>query len=172
MVHRVVENHGGAYHIRSDPASGSVFSIYLPLSATPAVPAAQSPPAPVQLRGHERLLIVDDEPDIVDMLVSGFERLGYRAVGAVDSRDALAAFQEDPDAFDLVITDQTMPFLSGLELAGRLKAIRPDIKIILCTGYSDMIGDTRPAPADAFHIKPIDAQGLAATVRRLIDGPA
>jgi CheY-like chemotaxis protein len=172
VVHGVVESHGGACHISSNPQSGSIFSIYLPLSDTPA--AAGPPPQSRQrpLTGHERLLIVDDEPDLVEMLVAGFARLGYEAVGVGDPREALAAFLEDPAAFDLVITDQVMPGPSGLELTRKLKAARPDIKVILCTGYSDNISETsaRAAGVDVYHVKPMDAFGLSASIRTLIDG--
>jgi signal transduction histidine kinase/CheY-like chemotaxis protein len=173
VVHGVVESHGGACHIRSRPASGSVFSIYLPLSdELPAAPAA--PPAvSAALGGSERLLIVDDEQDIVDMLAAGFERLGYDAVGVNDPVEALAAFREDPAAFDLVITDQVMPSMSGLELTRILKAERPDLHVILCSGYSDNLSEAsaRKAGAALFYVKPVDAFGISAGIRSLMDAP-
>ena len=168
VVHGVVESHGGACHVQSRAGAGTVFSVYLPMTGEGIAAAPKAKPA-VDLRGHERILIVDDEADIVDALSLGLERLGYETVGVNDPLEALEAFTQDPAAFDIVITDQVMPQMRGLELIAKIRAIRPDIKILLCTGYSDNIDETTAlaAGADTFHIKPVDAAVLAASLRRL-----
>jgi signal transduction histidine kinase/ActR/RegA family two-component response regulator len=174
VVQGVVESHGGICHVLSRPGGGARFSVYLPLEG--GLPAAAQTPkiATERLVGNERILVVDDEADIVDALVFGLERLGYETVGVNDPVEALEAFAEAPFAWDLVVTDQVMPGMRGLELVKQMKAIRGDIKIVLCTGYSDNIDEvvSREAGVDAFHIKPVDAVLIAPSIRRLMDAPA
>jgi signal transduction histidine kinase len=123
VVHGVVESHGGACSVETTPGLGTAFSVYLPLTSAPA---ADTRPAihTDSLRGSERILVVDDEPDIVDMLVIGLDRLGYEVVGENDPMEALNAFVEDPSAWDAVITDQVMPGMLGTELLSKLKTVR------------------------------------------------
>jgi signal transduction histidine kinase/ActR/RegA family two-component response regulator len=170
VVHGVIEGHGGACHVASRRGEGTVFSVYLPLHPTqvPEPPRSRTAQEP---RGGERILIVDDEPDIVDTLSIGLERLGYETVGVTDPIEALAAFKEDPTAWDIVISDEVMPRMRGLELARKLKAIRPDIRIVLCTGYSDATNDeiTRATGIDIFLLKPVDAASIASKLRQLVD---
>jgi signal transduction histidine kinase/ActR/RegA family two-component response regulator len=172
VAHGVIESHGGACHVMSRPGEGTIFSVYLPLAAKPPAVTAAANAEKEELRGHERILIVDDEQDIVDMLSIGLGRLGYETVGVNDPIDALAAFEEDPMAWDVVVTDQVMPAMRGLELIRKLKAIRPDIRAVLCTGYSDGANEniSRAAGADAFLLKPLDAMRIAPSVRKLMDG--
>jgi signal transduction histidine kinase/ActR/RegA family two-component response regulator len=169
VVHGVIESHGGACQVESESGKGTTFSFYLPIVEETI---AEPPRTPIvrDLHGRERILIVDDEPDIVDMLSIGLERLGYEAVGATDPLDALAAFEEDPNAWDIVVTDEVMPQMRGLDLVRKLKSLRPDIKIVLCTGYSEtMSEDTiRAAGIDLFLLKPVDAQTIAAKLRSLM----
>ncbi len=172
VVHGVIESHGGACHVISRPGEGTIFSVYLPLAAKPPAVKEKSKAEGEDLRGHERILIVDDEQDIVDMLSIGFGRLGYETVGVNDPIEAVAAFEEDPMAWDVVVTDHAMPEMHGLELIRRLKAIRPDIRAVLCTGYSDGAneGISRAAGADALLLKPLDAMRIALSIRKLMDG--
>ncbi len=173
VVHGVVESHAGVCHVQTGPA-GTRFCVYLPLagvssSSLPISDADQKPPV-----GRERILIVDDEPDIVDALTLGFERLGYETVGVCDPIEALDAFAESPHAWDVVVTDQVMPGMRGLELARQMKAIRANIRIVLCTGYSDRMDAaiSHEAGVDALHLKPVDANLIAHTIRGLMDSPA
>ena len=123
VVHGVIESHGGACHVMSRPGQGTMFSAYLPLvGKQPAVRAELKSQNP-DLHGQERILIVDDEQDIVDMLSIGLGRLGYETVGVNDPIEAVAAFEEDPTAWDVVVTDQVMPAMRGLELIRKLKSI-------------------------------------------------
>jgi len=170
VVHGVIESHGGACHVMSRPGQGTMFSAYLPLAGKqPAVRAELKSQNP-DLHGHERILIVDDEQDIVDMLSIGLSRLGYETVGVNDPIEAVAAFEEDPMAWDVVVTDQVMPSMRGLELIRRLKSIRPDIRTVLCTGYSDGANEaiSLAAGADAFLLKPLDAMRIAPSIRKLM----
>ena len=169
VVHGVIKSHGGACHVTSVPGKGATFSVYLPLQqGRVAQPKAGQPAA--DLHGGERLLIVDDEPDIVDMLSIGLERLGYETVGVTDPFEALAAFEENPEAWDTVITDQVMPQMSGVELVRKLKTVRPAIKVVLCTGYGEKAEESFSADwIDALVRKPADAAIIASKLRKLID---
>jgi signal transduction histidine kinase/ActR/RegA family two-component response regulator len=171
VVHGVVESCGGVCHVKSMPGKGTVFSVYFPFASEPAGVASEAVLEPQDLRGHERVLIVDDERDIADMLVIGLERLGYETVGVNDPLEALAAVAEDPDAFDVMVTDQVMPGMRGLDLIRRVKKIKPGIKTVLCTGYSDGANEevSREAGADAFFHKPADARQIARGLRNFSD---
>jgi signal transduction histidine kinase/ActR/RegA family two-component response regulator len=174
VVHGVVESTGGACRVRSVIGRGTVFSIYFPLAGQSPDDPGQPAYAPQDLRGDERILIIDDERDMADMLAIGLERLGYDTVGVNDPLEALAAISEDPLAFDVVITDQVMPGLRGLDLIRRIKEIRPAIKTVLCTGYSDGANEavSRAAGADAFFAKPVDARQIALGLRALMQNAA
>jgi signal transduction histidine kinase/ActR/RegA family two-component response regulator len=171
VVHGVIESTGGICHLASSPGKGTVFSIYFPLANEPRADRSKLMNEPSALRGSERILIVDDEPDIADMLAIGMERLGYETVGVNDPLEALAAFTEQPDAFDIVITDQVMPGMRGLDLIRRLKELKPGIKTILCTGYSEGANAeaSHEAGADIFFHKPVDAIQIAPRIRALLD---
>lgn len=170
IAHGVIDSHGGACHVASVEGEGAIFSVYLPLHSG-LVTQLIDGQAPRNLRGGERVLIVDDEPDIVDMLSIGLERLGYETVGVTDPLEALTAFEENPGAWDAVITDEVMPRMSGVELVRRLKTMRPEIKIVLCTGYSDNANEESLDAhlIDSLVLKPADAAILAEKLRRLID---
>ena len=174
VVHGVVEATGGVCHVSSQLGKGTTFSVYLPIAGEADVGPRLPINEPAALRGTERVLIVDDEQDIADMLAIGLERLGYEAVGINDPLEALAAFTEDPTAFDVVITDQVMPGLRGLDFIRRLKEIRPDVRTILCTGFSDGANaeTSREAGADAFFHKPVDARKIAPQIRTLMKDDA
>jgi CheY-like chemotaxis protein len=121
--------------------------------------------------GNERILLVDDEPVLVEIGTRQLESLGYTVAGATGSVDALARFMRDPGAFDLVITDMTMPQMAGDQLSRRIFAVRPDIPIILCTGFTMRITEKKALAMGirAFIMKPLVAAHLAETVRRVLD---
>ncbi len=170
VVHGVIKSHGGACHVATVQGQGTTFSVYLPLHHGRVAQAAVGQPAQ-DLRGGERILIVDDEPDIVDMLSIGLERLGYETVGVTDPLEALAAFEENPAAWDTVITDQVMPGMSGVELVRKLKTVRPAIKVVLCTGYGENANHESFGAewVDALVLKPTDAASIASKLRQLMD---
>ena len=139
VVYGIVKNHKGGITVYSEPGKGSVFKVYLP-RVDPGVSVAPETPKPIPIpRGNERILVVDDEEFIVNSVRNMLQHLGYKVTALMDSQEALKLFSEKPSQFDLVMTDQTMPFMTGEDLGKEFMRIRPDIPIILCTGYSDLI---------------------------------
>jgi CheY-like chemotaxis protein len=133
VVHAIIENHEGAITVESEVDRGTTFRIYLPvIEAEPAAFAADKPLVP--LGNNEEILVVDDEPPILQIADRLLARMGYRAVCFNRPADALAAFEQSPNRFPLVLTDLTMPKMTGLDLAQRLHAIRAETPIILVTG--------------------------------------
>jgi len=114
---------------------------------------------------------VDDEDTLVELNQQRLTRLGYDVVATTSSKEALHIFREGPDGFDLVITDQTMPNMTGMDLATEILKIRPDIPIILCTGHSDAVSpdSIQKAGIKALLMKPFDKRGIAEAVRRALD---
>ncbi len=122
-------------------------------------------------RGNGRILFVDDEEIQVRTMTSLLERLGYKVVGKTDPRRALWEFRRRPEAFDLVITDQNMPCLSGENLAAEILRLRPDMPVILCTGYSEQVNEetAKAKGIREFIMKPFSLQGIAGTIRLALD---
>jgi PAS domain S-box-containing protein len=169
-VHGIVKDHGGIITVQSERGRGSTFEIFLPVtdqSADESVEADDPHP-----KGHERILVVDDEWSVAQMVRQMLERLGYGVVVAGGGPEAMDAFEQDADAFDMVITDMTMPEMTGAELARRLLAVSPGIPIVLCTGYSELIDEqkARDLGVRAFLMKPCPMGLLARTVRETLDG--
>jgi PAS domain S-box-containing protein len=169
VVHGIVKKSGGAITVESSPGQGALFQIYLPRSDTAAIPPTEPPIAVVG--GSERILFVDDEKMLIDIGEKMLERLGYRVVSRASPVEALELFRAKPDHFDLVITDQTMPGMTGDLLAKELMQIRPNIPIILCTGYSQVIDPERAQQKGikAFVMKPILINEIAAAIRRVLE---
>ncbi len=170
VVHGIVKGCGGAIHAYSEPGKGTSFNVYLPLTER----AFESNiDAKVALpRGEERILLIDDEPDLVEIGKQMLESLGYKVVTRTSSIEALKLFRAKTDQFDLVITDMTMPQMTGDTLAGEVVAIRKDIPIILCTGFSYQIAENQPRNTGirGLLMKPILRSKLAQLVRKVLDG--
>ena len=169
IVHGIVKSHNGHITVHSEMGKGTTFQVYLPLikklSADLPEKAAES-----MTGGTETVLVVDDEVSIAKMLQRILESLGYRVFARTSSLEALEAFRQSPDKFDLVITDMTMPKMTGDRLAGEIKAIRSDIPVILCTGFSEKIhGKDENLNIDRLLRKPIDKAKMATTVRKVLD---
>ncbi len=169
LVHGIVEAHGGAITVRSTVGQGTTFEAFFP-KASPDLVIEHDTDTPLP-RGNERILFVDDEKDLVEAVPRLLKSLGYYVVAKSSSVEALDIFRSRPDGFDLVITDQTMPNMTGAQLAKQLLDIRPDIPLVLCTGYSETV-DVNAAKAMGirkFVLKPIDKREMAETVRGVLD---
>ncbi len=170
VVHGIVKSHDGIISIESETGKGARFQILFP-----AVQGQQrdEPQVSEELpTGNECILFVDDETSMVNLNQQRLERLGYEVIPHTDPSEALAFFRANPDQIDLVITDMTMPHMTGDKLAQGILEIRPDMPIILCTGYSERIseGSAEEIGFRKYIEKPIDKENLARSVREVLDG--
>ena len=170
-VYGIVKQHKGEVTVYSEVGEGATFNVYLPLMTRAGVPRTLEPLEKIP-SGSERILLVDDEAAIVWLERQMLERLGYRVTSRVSSLEALEAFKAASDAYDLVITDMTMPNMTGDSLAKAIKAIRADIPVIICTGFSERIDPAAAADMGirAFLMKPVAKMELARVVRSVLDG--
>ena len=170
IVHGIIENHKGKIQVTSEPGVGSRFKVYLPV-----VESIETKPKLRQamelVGGTEQILIIDDDRSIVGLEQEFLVNLGYQVKSFTNSAEALAAFKADPMKFDLVLTDQTMPHFTGADLSRKMMTIRPDIPIILLTGYSELINqkDARAKGIKQFLTKPVDLNQLAVAIRTVLD---
>ncbi len=180
LAHGIVKSHGGAATVYSEEGRGSTFNIYLPAAKdlSENQEAADTRPLPP---GTESVLFVDDEEVLVDIGRRTLERLGYRVTTSTSSVEALRLFRENPDAFDLIIADQAMPRLTGRELAAEVRRIRPDLPVIICTGFCVGVSDREVLKEGTEQgiaspevrrviMKPLNIREMAWTVRSVLDG--
>ncbi|MCF8108059.1 MAG: response regulator, partial [Desulfohalobiaceae bacterium] len=170
VVQGIVKRCNGDIRVLSHPGRGTEVQIYLPV-IEPHIeerPAEQDKPIE---GGTERILLVDDEAAIVTMEQQMLERLGYTVSMRTGSLEALEAFKADPRGFDLVVTDMTMPNMTGVQLAAELKKIRPDVPVVLCTGFSYQVNaeKSRALGIEGFVMKPIIMKEIAAVIRNVLD---
>jgi signal transduction histidine kinase len=172
VVLGILRGYGGEIRVRSQVGKGTTFTLYFPvveLAADQSYPSiARHEPMP---RGSEHILLVDDEKSIADVTTSMLERLGYKVTMRISGYDALEAFRNLADRIDLLIADLTMPQMTGLQLYREIKLIRPDIKVIVCTGFSEQLdsGKSRAIGIEGFLNKPVVMADLAHCVRRVLD---
>jgi CheY-like chemotaxis protein len=169
VVHGIVKAHGGTVSVSSAPGKGATFHVYLPRLEARA--AREARPAETLPTGNERILLVDDEETLIQIGRQMLERLGYRVVARTSPIEASEAFRANPDGFDLVITDQTMPNMTGDRLAKQLMAIKPEIPIILCSGFSELTDEkkARAMGIRAYVMKPLVMSDLAQTIRKVLE---
>jgi len=168
MVHGIVQELGGCITVESEPGRGSTFNVFIPAIEAEAVDKEESSqPIP---RGKGTILIVDDEKTIVDLQASVLGKLGYRVVARTSSRDALALFERDPQKYDLVVSDQTMPALTGDKLVEKVRRIRPDLPVIVCTGYNAKLtpGRIDELGINKLLMKPVSRATLAESISSLL----
>jgi DNA-binding NtrC family response regulator len=156
--------------VSSEPDKGSTFIVYLPKLLDEQSQDSGNGDNSI-LRGHEAILFVDDEEDLVAMAYEMLTDLGCRVTAKTGAREALALFRLNPSRFDLLITDQTMPEMTGVELAGEVLTPRVDMPIIICTGFSHVVdADTSSAAGvRAFAMKPLTKKEMAMTIRKVLD---
>lgn len=170
VVHGIVKSHGGFILVRSELGRGTVFNVYFPRIEIEPVETETCPVEPAP-EGREKILLVDDEEQTVRTIKIMLERLGYDVTAKMSSHEALSAFMAAPDSFDLVITDMTMPNMTGDRLIEMMIETRPDVPIILCTGFTDKIseGKAREIGAREYVMKPVAKSELARIVRKALE---
>ena len=174
IVHSIVQSHHGAIRIESEIGVGTTFSIYLPLytpdiNQMPGSPGAEE--EETKISGTETIMVVDDEPALVSVFRQGLMRLGYKVEGFTDPRKALDHFKRNSDKIDIVVTDTTMPFINGVELAEKIMEIRKELPVVLCTGFTTLISveDARAKGIRDFVMKPFKIRDIAIRIREIFD---
>jgi CheY-like chemotaxis protein len=171
MVHGIVERHRGTIKIDSKPGEGSCFSVYFPLVET--VPVDNGIAREGIRRGNERILLVDDEPGIVAMSCKMLAAMGYHVTAAANGSEAIERFQEEPHNFDLVITDMIMPDMTGNKLAQLILTIRPDVPVVLTTGYMDQstLKEAEEMGICSVVLKPFGKKQMSDAIKKALDSP-
>ncbi len=168
VIHGIVKNHGGSIYVYSKPGEGTTFEVYLPVSGEKNEVIIKENQKPVT--GHASIFLVDDEEMLTEVNGSILETLGYSVTACNSGAEALRVFSKNPDMFDLVITDMTMPGMTGLDLAAEIKKEKPGIPVILCTGYNEQLTKEKAEKTGICDIvmKPFTAAELGQAVQRAL----
>ncbi|MFO7832200.1 MAG: response regulator, partial [Desulfuromonadaceae bacterium] len=171
-VQGMIKQHGGFINVTSQPGAGSTFELYFPLVDASAHEEVETKQNAKPEGGTEKILVVDDEEILAALLEEQLESLGYEVASITSSTEALELFRANPDHFDLVISDQTMPELTGVEMLAQFKQICPEIRTIICTGHSSKVDEQKSSELhiDAYLRKPVELPELDKTVREVLDG--
>jgi signal transduction histidine kinase len=172
VVLGILRGYGGEIRAQSEVGKGTTFTLYFPVVELAPDQSHQIFDSQVPMpRGNEHILLVDDEKSIADVTTSMLERLGYKVTVRLSSFDALEAFRSLANRIDLLIADLTMPQMTGLQLYREIKKIRPDVKVIICTGFSEQLDSdkSRAIGIEGFLNKPVVMADLAHCVRRVLD---
>ncbi len=170
VVHSIVKSHGGAVTVASEVGKGTTFTIFLPQIVGTSSGGEEKPAAATHGKG--RILLIDDEEILVESMRPMLERLGYRVTALTDAPKAIELFRADPAAYDLIITDQTMPAMAGDMVARQMLAIRPDVPVIICTGFSEALREDKAHAMGVRNIlmKPFTVKEAAAAIRAALAG--
>ncbi len=169
IVHGIVKNHNGVITVKSELGEGTTFNILFPvIDEEPKIEIGKPDELPT---GTESILFIDDEKILVNLAGKTLERLGYKVRKSLNPIEALEIFQSSPNSFDLVITDMTMPQMTGAQLSKKLKKVRFDIPIIICTGHSAVIDEekARQLGIDGFLMKPVSMSKISKAIREVLD---
>jgi CheY-like chemotaxis protein len=171
VIHGIVIRMGGAVQVNSKPGKGTQFYVYLPVEKSLSEEQLTHSNVEIQI-GTEHILLIDDEEAILTMGKKLLERLGYQVTSQISSVEALEVFRANSNKFDLVITDMAMPNMSGDKLSAELVKINPDIPVLLCTGYSEIMSEEKAFSMGikGFLIKPIVLKDLSQKIREVLDG--
>jgi len=169
VVHGIVSNYNGAIEVESEPEKGSRFMIYLPQHSEEEISGVTATPRKIK-KGNGSILFVDDEEEITFMGKRMLESLGYTVEIRTDGLTALEEFKNDPNKYDLLVTDQAMPKMPGTELIGKIKQIRPDLKTIIITGYYDSVprSDIERFQIEDIISKPIILSEFSELIRKVL----
>jgi len=170
VVHGIIKKLGGAISVYTEPGEGTSFHLFFPLVDGALATRAEEPGE--VLFGDEKIMFVDDEADLVEVVVDMLEALGYEVAGFNNVVEALDVFKRDPDKFDLVITDKTMPKMTGFDFAAKLVELRSELPVILCTGFSEPVDldKIEKTGIKSVIMKPMVMRDLSDKIRKVLDG--
>ena len=170
MIHVILDNHNAAIEVDSEVGKGSTFNVYFNVFEEKSEQTEITEKCD-EVQGSERILFVDDDESILEMSKQLLELMGYAVSTAISGPEAIKIMGGTEKKFDLVITDMTMPIMNGIQLAQQIKLNNPDLPVILCSGYTDVVEESKASEMgiNAYITKPIGKNQLAETIRRLLD---